>query len=1712
MSFFNGFVDKLGETLEDAGWFVGAPVAAAVDIAKAALPGGTPLVKGGLAAVTQGFDRGTQLFLGDQTGPDAGTGNFVSAVTKPATDALEWVYDNAIAQPLNFLNIETQRGLADLTGTEDNADFTDFDSAWNRADETHGGYNGKGTSIGREDIYSLNAAQGILGAGIDKLLPDSLTDVFNRHPDEPKNLSLAQHLSALTNEGQKALNEGKGAEGRTFDIESGLTDATARWFLDPTIVGGKAVKALRLAKVISGIKDPAEIETKLAQQTDGLFAGFGKRHDEAVKFAMAPNRSAGELLAAFPGLRESLDGEAVASVLEQTNKTMRAVGKSDDEIYDQAKLITRASMGDSTALKNISDDAAFAKDALAAMRSNKDDLKTAAEWATSYGENVTPQEIAEKARNLDLAGDLQLRGQDYFTSDEFLKLTNARLKSVNKDIVAAQAEAARQQRVRNLFVKKVDEEGNIVPTSKFGAGADQPLLASALGASTKGLEKRAARERGDQVGLDFVFQSTAWNKGVKFVAPHIYLAQKGTQAFRKMAAPRVINVEDEHAGLALDTWLKHSNIDPETRLKLVSQLAQNTSMVRRGQIVDQAIKAGVDGLIASYKKDNPYFSDEAEKLVRTTIAKQALQDGTRTGVHNQMFTAAKREVDTETGAAGTRGDMIIGDDGLAHFYPVLPTQITKLYAMPDLRGAKTVLNRHTNWISDMAAWARGDRAPDPKMIQKLGEKFFGGAGEKFPSLANKLANPNDDKLNSINDFLWKRKTVADQMLTSFNHIWKAGTLATRPIAYAMRVNVDSAMRLSAALGPAAWMMHAGPRAFGFVGLGLPSAGKMWFRSMQDDRRELILRKAMEKAEDHYKGLGQKLEPGVDPDYDALKAEHDAIATRLDQFKNGGRKGRRQAYGAFGEPGMKSIQTRAGEIPGAFSTAQGQTNRWIISSETSADLLSDSNKLAWKAAQIGNWGYVLNTDPNHMDSWLAAVNNQLMQSDVGKEAVRLMNKEQNADKASAALSKWATGTPEGRKLMGELVWTAADKKAYTNEIIGYVNHYLPTPELRASVAEKGRVSQTELETALPNIEDRPPVHGESLATVTNRGNVLMGQVNQVVKRIMKWAGDATEDQLARHPMYAAVYEQEAKRRAEFLMADPNISKLSLGDVKQLIQDQAHKKARQAIKDYMFDIAATSDLSHYMRFTSPFIAAWEDTVRKWGRLVKENPDLIGKFNLAWNSPNAMGIVVDSDGNPVERDGIFGYTDPKTGEHKATYLVIPRGLTKWIPGAGDSQLKISKQSLNIVLQGGLQPGFGPLIAYPMGKLQTDVPQLDDVARIVNPYGPPKSVWDAMAPSTVKAVSDAINSQSLTHEEDTRRIWAQMLAEYRLDPQKFGGVQPTIGEASKRARALGVLKVYNRVVGLPVPGFPAIFQSPYQFYIDSYRALQNREHTENHPHGWADDQFVQMYGDTYFPLVQSQSLNNGGVGASVEAVDALKKFSPLISQYGMESGQPNPALIRLIVGQEGEGDFNQSAHMWEQTHEISPGSGVMYRTYKDPQAAQAAANADLGWLKYRQKMQELDARAISDGFRTYADEPALVDERKQFIASLEKDNNDWRVDWNTRDDDKFQRDLESLGKIADSGDFGPMRTDMTGAKKYLALRQALTDELSQFGIGEQSNAAQPFRQEFTDAVMDLVSSNSQFAEWTYYTFLDRDPLLEPVTSQNLPTDQAPTDWGFSQ
>lgn len=1644
-----GFLGRLGETLQDTGWFLAAPFATAFDLARATRDEEYSVGD----ALTTGINRGTQLFLGDNAGtPEEkadDTGNLLSPGVNKVMDGLEWVYDNAIAQPLNTVNITEQRIAADLAGVEDGASPLDFGSAWARADEKTGGYGGKGTSIGREVSYTT---QGVLGAifGGDKA------------------------LGMLTDEGQKIADE----QSKMFDVVSGTHDFAARWFLDPTIVLGKAAKVLKFQAVVRNIKSPEQLQKLLSENKawGGLFRSFGERFDKANDFNMGLDvgrpRTAPEIVAANPGLAEAgASGWGIAQAMESASRQLWKDGADPDEIREVGKLIGLAGLDDPSALKGLDERVAAARDALAAQRSNRDDLLLAQEWAL-YRNGPQALDAAAKI-GTQFVDDIAERGQDYFQSEEFLALTNERLKAVMPQFRAAQAEVGRQERLAQLF--KGDD-------SLAGSLQSRPLLAGALTGSTKQMAKRAAKETGQRepAKLDFVFQSSLWNKSVKlsrFATPHIYYGAKAIRAFNTVQAPRVIDMHDGNAPTALNNFLKHSAVSPEQREKLVGDLANARTEANKRNIVQLAVQHAQSSLIKKYMDEHPHFSETTAKAVIAEQAKQLQKEADRIGIQTQRFTAHKK-------ADGSPGDVTVNEDGVAYM-PLLETQLANHVALPDLRMFTKVLDRHSGWLNDMAEWAQGNRLPDEGRIKQIAGKVFDSHVAAKPYKADLVAN----RAKKAMDLRWRTDQFIVDALTGLTKFWK-GAVLLRP-AYPMRVLADSDARAIAVLGPAAFFQHFSPRAAGFLTMGSASRVKTAFAAKNDESRLKQIETDLENFEDAWKATSD--DPIVDETYDALKAEGAAIEKRLELYRLGGRAGRNEAYGRFGEVGQKDIDTVAGEIPGAFADDFGKQQRYAISSKTTAGMMGDAQKLAMRDLMTENWVSLTPADEGHMDAWLHAINAQLKNSELGMQALRFQAKYgDDPEQAVKHVQQWMSHTPEGRAVKARMQWDAANGEAHAREVVGYVNHYLPTRELREQ-ALKGRVAQRDLELLYPDPLDRPPVHGRALARSLGRGSMAGKMINDWFSRTMRWLSDAPEDQLARHPMYAAVYEQEAKRQAEFIMANPNRDGVTLGEIQTQIQKRAHRKAQETIKNYMFDVAAQSDLSHALRFYSPFIAAWEDTIRKWGRIASDKPDLLGKGYLIWNAPNDMGLVVDENGNKLDEDDF----------NTASFMVLQ--VPTWVPKVGghkitalDSQFRLPKQVVNIILQGGLQPGFGPLVAIPVGKLQVENPELDDFAKFVNPYGPPDSVWDAVAPSTLKRIQEQMDGQSRAHLYDTERIFMSMQADFRLDPEKFDGKAPTWEDAALRAKHLGVMKVVNNFAN----PFPLIFDSKYKFYQDAYHNLQDQARREDKPRGWADDEFMRDYGETFFPLVQSMSKNYGGLGASAQAVDASKRFESEIAKYGIDAGgQPNPTLIRLIVGDEGEGAFNASAHQWQESQEISPGAGYTYRSVKNSQEASADADADLGWYKYRKFMDQLEGDANSEGLRTYSESPDLVERKRQFIESMKNEIPAWRQDYESMDTGKFTRNLESLAQVAGSNKFGVERTDMAGVRQYLVYRQALQQQLAEYGISEGSQDAEVFKQDFTDKVRDLVSQNTKFAEWAFHPFLERDPLLAEMPPVEDPT-----------
>lgn len=1676
-----GFLGRLGETLKDTGAFLGAPVATAVDLARAGFD--DDITFGG--ALSNGIRNGTQLFLGDDRGtPDKSddVDNLISPSIKTALDGLEWVYDNAIAQPINALNVEQQRLMADLTGTEDNASPFDVKSAWERGDEKTGGYNDKGTSIGREWAYSLAAMQNLVPhlLGLDK-----------------------SGMASLTDEGQKIMNESSGwkSGGAIFDIQSGAVDATARWFLDPTIVLGKASKALKFTAFIRNIDDTAKLE-KVLNETKaggGLFETFGKRLETANDFNMGLDikgpRSAAEIYAANPGLQAAGgDGWQIAQSMESASRSLWKAGADPDEIRTTGKMISLAGLGDPNALKGITEKASEARDAMAAFRSQRDDLAMARDWAL-HQNGQAALDAAQTVANR-FVDDVISRGEDYLSSDEFLAMTNERLKAITPQFRAAQSEAARIEKLRNSLI----DSGPAL--QKY------PLLASTgfkpLGreSSSRAMAIRAGKELGTYKSpvaakLDFVFQSSAWNKAVKLklplaakiLVPHVTLGVKAVRKFNTPQAPRTIEFHDENAPTALNNFLRHSAVAPEKREELVSAMAAARTEGAKRSIVENAVMHAQGSMIDKYLKENPRFTEATAKIVIAEQAKMIQRESQRVGLQTRKFTAHKSQ-------DGSPGDAIVDDDGIVQYAPLLETQLENQMVLPDLKMFTKILDHHSGWLTDLSEWAQGNRLPDPNRVQQLAAKFFDAKVEKHPFL--------DKKISNSAEAMKRRKWMADQFidtgLSALTKAWKYGMLL-RP-AYPMRVLIDSDMRAMAVLGPVAFAQHFAPRAFGFATMGSASRIKTHFAAHADEQRLVALKTDMEQFEDKWKS--QTDDPISDEVYDGMKQQALAIEARLEQYRTGGRAGRAATYGRFGEVGLKDIETVMGKIPGAFADDYGRTQRYIASSKTFAGMVGDSSKLTAANLMSENWTSLTASDAGHMDAWLHAVNAQLKQSVLGKKALEFQAKAgDDPEKAVKQLVGWMRYTAEGRAIKGRMAWDTANSENFAREIVGYVNHYLPTPELRAKAGAE-RITRADLESLYPDPLQRPPVHGQALARSMGRGSTAGKMINDWFSRSMKWLSDAPEDQLARHPMYAAVYEQEVKRQAEFLLADPNRKDIGFDEIRDLIQKRAHKQAQKSIKTYMFDVASQSDLSHALRFYSPFIAAWEDTVRKWGKIASDKPDLLGKGYLAWNAPNDLGMVVDKDGNKVDQDDF----------NSESYLVVR--APDWAPWVGGKELslagshfRIPKQSFNIILQGGLQPGFGPLVAIPVSKLQVANPELDDVARFVNPYGP-QSVWDAVAPSTVKRMQELVQKQSKEHMYDTERLYMQMLGEYRTDPEKYGGKAPTWQEAADKAKWIGVLKILNNSSN----PFPAVFDSKYKLYQDAYRDLLEKQRTDNHEQGWATEQFIKAYGESFFPLVQSMSKNNAGQSATAEAVEADKKFRSEISKYGIgPDGKPNATMIRLIVGSEGEGEFNQSAHRWQETREISPASGYKFRDVSNAQEAAADADVNLGWYKYQAFINDANAEANTKGFRTYQEDEDLVARKQAFVQQLGDTLPAWRQDFESMDTGKFQRNIEDLQKVVESNKFGVERTDIAGVKQYLIMRQALQAQLKELDISEDSQDAEPFKQQFTEMVMDMAGSNTSFSEWAFHPFLERDPLLAEVVP--MPGDMAqgqtaPT-WGIS-
>jgi hypothetical protein len=218
----------------------------------------------------------------------------------------------------------------------------------------------------------------------------------------------------------------------------------------------------------------------------------------------------------------------------------------------------------------------------------------------------------------------------------------------------------------------------------------------------------------------------------------------------------------------------------------------------------------------------------------------------------------------------------------------------------------------------------------------------------------------------------------------------------------------------------------------------------------------------------------------------------------------------------------------------------------------------------------------------------------------------------------------------------------------------------------------------LRSSVPGIELVPGQH------------TLHQRWNGVVNWLFKYLGSLPEDTLLRHPFYEAVYKMEMRRLAKLWTADGR--DFGPNDY-AMFGNQAHARALKTLNESLFTIQRYSNPAQFLKFTSPFYSASQNSSRFWLGRAFENPAIPAIGMQIWNAPNKAFEVYDANDNLRKVDSSY----PFAGANEQVWITVPGRVAKAL-GLGDENVwKLSKNSALSIILNADNP-FLPSMAWPV------------------------------------------------------------------------------------------------------------------------------------------------------------------------------------------------------------------------------------------------------------------------------------------------------------------------------------------------------------------------------------------------------------------------------
>lgn len=707
-----------------------------------------------------------------------------------------------------------------------------------------------------------------------------------------------------------------------------------------------------------------------------------------------------------------------------------------------------------------------------------------------------------------------------------------------------------------------------------------------------------------------------------------------------------------------------------------------------------------------------------------------------------------------------------------------------------------------------------------------------------------------------------------------------------------------------------------------------------------------------------------------------------------------------------------------------------------------------------------------------------------------------------------IARWINSS-DGASYRAEMQLSEEEVPGRAALIHDMVNNYLPTEQARILASHKARDFSVagprpeELEAVLKNSgAELQPVHGREIENQLRGALTPMQALNKPINWLFKWIGTIPESRLVRQPFYNEVWGREIRQGLE--IAESRLAKgeqLSDESIKN-IERNAHTVALKAVKDTLYTIDRMSNPAQALRFIAPFYPAWENSMKVWAGIIVRDPSVAARASMLWQIPNQLGMVVDENGNKVESDPFAFSTGsinryivlpkPLQDAYKAVAEKVAGGaeslaeLAKKVPGVGAipswqleqiasasrgaaaAPFKVAQSSLNVVTPGSTAwlPGLGPLVTVPTGYVLASKPDTQKLFRDV--------LGDALYQQIVPfgVASDDLTSAVLppVAKKFLQRQEGESSAEYlgvvdammqtaMVDWYKSGGDPADKPDMDVVRQKANDFYSFSALASLTLP-VSLTRMSKYQTQIDYWNNLKA---TPGIAYQQKISTFLDKFGESYAPLLVSTSQSAAAnIDPTIETWDVLNQNTGLVQDLA----QLGPDAVGILGASAPLGQFDQGVYQAFLNTDIPGSPGETWKSRVSPQDYQNKIELAGAWRDYFAAKAERDTALQQRGGMSI-DAKVNADLKAQWtdftdVWMVNKYGAQWSIAYNDYGANQAKY-LEGINTVLDNATF--MSSDTGQSLLWSTIGQYMD-------VRREALAA-------IDSGADSTAVSDQFAAW---------------------------------